>query len=235
MKKILLLLIIGFGSFSTFAQDYDDLLNLLVDEDFEKLVYKAEKYTLDDDSKRDAMPYLYLSMGFYEISKISDFDEDYPKAFKDALKYASKYRKKDKNSEFYAEHSEYFDLLRKAAMLEAETFNEKEKYAKSKGYYKYLYSIDPEDAGAWIYTGVIQERLKATREAEEAYLTAKELIEGGCSSLTRIQKEYLKSGLIYYAEYYSEEGRSADAKDLMDLGLKLFGEDKEYKVVYNNL
>ena len=235
MKKIftLFLLFITLGGMA--QEEYDDLLNLLIDEKYEKLVYKAEKYTVNDKTKRDPLPYLYMSIGFFEISKISEFDEDYPKAFKNALKYAAKYKKKDKESEHFDDHTEYFDDLRKAAIIEAETFNDMEKYAKSKAYYKNLYQLDDQDAGAYIYSGVVLERMKAGKEAEVLYELAQEVLEGGCSGLTDTQMEYLKTGLIWMADYYAENGRGSEAKDWMELGMEFFEEDKEYKVTYNNL
>lgn len=216
-------------------EEYPDLLNLLIDEDYEKLCYKAEKYTLDDDTKKDPMPWLYMSMGFYEISKISDFDEDYPKAFKDALKYAGKYRKKDKDGQYFDDNQDFFDLLRETAIIEAETFNDQEKYAKSKGYYKYLYSIDENDAGAWVYTGIVLQKLKAAKESQTAFETAKSIISNGCDDLTKIQMDYLRSGLIYMADIYSDEGRGSEAKEWMELAMPYFEDNKEYKVTYNNL
>ena len=87
MKKVITILSFAFLALSAVAQgDYNDLLELLVDEEYEKLLYKAEKYTLSDKTKKDALPYVYMSMAYYEISKRDEFAEKYPKAFKESLK-----------------------------------------------------------------------------------------------------------------------------------------------------
>lgn len=216
-------------------EEYADLLNMLIDENYEKLLYKAEKYMEGDDTKRDPLPYLYSSMSYFEISKISDFDDVYPKAFKNALKYASKYKKKDKESQYYDDNVEFFDELRKVAMVEAENFNDMEKYSKSKGYYKYLYLIDDKDAGAWLYSGLTLEKLKSAKEAEVALAKSKELIEGGCDNLSDTQLNYLRTGLLYMADIYSADGRGSEAKEWMELVMSFFEVDKEFKVTYNNL
>ena len=49
--------------------DYEDLLVLYVDEDYEKCISKAERYTERDQTRRDALPFLFLSMCYFEISK----------------------------------------------------------------------------------------------------------------------------------------------------------------------
>ena len=67
---------------------YEDLLVMYVDEKYEKCLGKAESYTLKESTRKDPLPYLYMSMCFFEMSKLEKFDEDYPKAFRSSLKYA---------------------------------------------------------------------------------------------------------------------------------------------------
>ena len=78
-------------------------LKAYVDEEYEKCLVKAEGYTINEETKKDPLPYLYMSMCLYEMSKIEKYTamEDYKKADRDAMKYAEKYRKKDKNKEFF--------------------------------------------------------------------------------------------------------------------------------------
>ncbi|MCB0765446.1 MAG: hypothetical protein KDB84_12110, partial [Flavobacteriales bacterium] len=97
MKKLLLLAPLALFQLTAQAQKhvYEDLLVLFVDEKYEKCLGKAEGYTLMDDTKKDPLPFLYMSMCFMEMSKDEKYQADYPKAAKDALKFAEKYRKKD--------------------------------------------------------------------------------------------------------------------------------------------
>ena len=126
-------------------------------------------------------------------------------------------------------------MLRERAIIDAETFNDQLKFAKSKGFYKYLYSIDPNDAGAWLLTGIVQEKLKARKESEVAFANAKKIMEDGCSGLTDVQMEYLRTGLIYMADVYDMEGRGSEAKDWLEMGMEFFSDNKEYKVTFNGL
>lgn len=237
MKYFLLILTFVSSSFSIFSQEsYEDLINLRVDEKYEKLLYKSEKYTLNDKTKKDPLPYLFLSIGYYEISKLAEMQEDYPKAFKNSLKYAVKYVKKDKSLAFFDDYIDYFEELRHSTLIEAEALYDQEKYSKVKSYCKYLFKIDENDIGAHVLNGVCLEKIKYTKEAIEAIAKAKELLEsGGINSLSREQLTLLKLSLIKMAEYYEGVGKASLAKEFMEYGMDKFGDDNSYSITYDNL
>lgn len=235
MKNTLLLLFVGLLSFSAVSQrDYDDLLDLFVDEKYDRLLLKAEKYTYSDKTKKDPLPYLYMSMTYFEMNKRPEtYGEDYPKAFRNSLKFCVKYRKKDKEDLYLAEYEEYFDELRLATISEADAYMDQEKYTKCKGFYAYITKIDDDDAGAWVLFGLSLHRLKSKRDAADAILKAKTIISDmGCNHLTETQMTYLKAGIIMYSEYMDEIGERAEAKEWMELGYEHFKDDKEYNVTY---
>lgn len=237
MKKSLFVLLLAIVQLNLIAQrDYNDLLTLFVDEKYEKVLYKAEGYTLKDDTKKDALPYLYCSMAFLEISKIDELKEKYPDAFKNAIKYAAKYGQKDKEHEFYSEHEDYFAELRQAIISEAETFMDTDKFTKAKSYYDALIDIDANDAGAHIMLGRAYYALKTKKEAELAYKTAKEILtERRCSDMSKEQRNLLKEALMKEGEDRAAKGDKAVAKEWLDLGLEYFEDDKEYQVVYDSV
>ncbi|MCB0198137.1 MAG: hypothetical protein KDJ65_39710, partial [Anaerolineae bacterium] len=82
MRTFLAAALLAFTAFTATAQKhvYEDLLVLFVDENYEKCLAKAENYTVNDDTRKDPLPYLYMSMSLYEMSKLEEFNEDYPKA-----------------------------------------------------------------------------------------------------------------------------------------------------------
>ncbi|MGB0150544.1 MAG: hypothetical protein ACPF87_06610, partial [Flavobacteriales bacterium] len=157
-------------------KDLDELLEWCVDGKYEKVLYKAIRYTEDDEQKKHPMPYFYMSMAYlgihnYEPAIITEgpkkgqvdegdaayaeklaetFEVDKNKALKNSLKYASKFVKKDREREYihddYAQ--DFFEELRKKTKKEAETEIVNGKYTKAKGYYKYLTALDAEDPGA---------------------------------------------------------------------------------------
>jgi hypothetical protein len=218
------------------SPDYRDLLNLFVDEKYPKLLQKAEGYTLDEKTKKDPLPYLFMSMGFYKVSLRDEYKEKYPNSFQSSLKYLSKYAKYDKDKTMGAEYEDFFIEIRKAVISEAEVMNDQQKYTKSKTLYKNLIDLDPNDAGAYIMQGMTFTAMKSKKEAEVAFKTAKELISSGkCSVTDKDQKNFLKNALIEYAGSLSTAGQKSAAKEWMDLGMKYFEGDKEYQVNYESV
>lgn len=239
MKKVLLLLIAIISINAASAQrDYDDLLELIVDEKYERCLVKADKYIYDEDTKKDPLPYLYSAMAMFRINASEDesVKEKYPKASKEALKFASKYAKKDKESEFYAEFTDFFVELRAATYEEAENYDAEEKYTKSKGLYKYLTVIDPNDPAAVIYQGFTEWALRSKREAEESFEAAKKILnEKGIDHLEDDQVTRLRIGIMMIAEYFEANGERALAVEWMKIGQKFFADNDAFSITYQEI
>jgi len=240
MKQIILFLLLTLaGTQLTAQRDYDDLLELLVDEKYDRCLRSAEKYTLSDDTKKDPLPYLYYSMAMLRIHqgddvKMKEFVDN--KGFKESLKYASKYSKKDKQKEYYAEFTDYFVELRQATYEEAEIYDSQEKFTKSKGLYKYLTVIDSQDPGGWMYRGYTEWALKARRDAGESWTSAKEIMsEKGIDHLEEDQKKRLMMALINVSEYLDGVGETSQAREFMEIGKAFFGDDDSYMVTYSDI
>ena len=96
-----------------------------MDEIYEQVLFKAIRYTEDDDQKKHPVPYLYMSKGYLGIhnSDDSDLRETYEvdklKALKNALKYAGKFVKKDKEMEYVHQEQEFLEDLRKETIIAA--------------------------------------------------------------------------------------------------------------------
>lgn len=236
MKKSLLLLFLAGALLPAFGQDYPQLLELLVDEKYEKLLLKAERATLDDETRSDPMPYLYMSMAYRAIDLADDdpeLQEKYPKAFKEAVKFAVKHRKKDKQDLYYEEYIDFFDELRLESSSEAFGHIGSEKYTKAKGVFKNLTKMDEGDAGAWIMKGCMEYLSKSTREAQLSFETATDLLQnGGCDRLTSTQMNLLRDGLIYCAEMLDGEGNNSEARKWLNMGKTYFENNEEFMVTY---
>lgn len=237
MKKLALAVTLVFGvSLFSGAQDsreYKDLLTLFVSEKYDKVVQKATKYTEDDETKKDAMPYLFLSMSYFEIYRKDDLRARFPDAFKLCLKYVKSYSSKDKERVYYAEYEDFFGKLRYAIIAEGELMMDTQKYTKAKSMYAYLINIDDKDAGAHIYLGMTFVALKSKKEAETEFKLAKTLLtEKTAKTNTKELSDLLKNALITYANQLADKGSKSEAKEWMDLGMDLFKNDKEYKVTY---
>ena len=227
LVKIVLVFFIGVFAFqsSGLAQpddEYNDLLFYLVDGKYDKLLYKSMSYIEDDETRRDPLPYLYTSMCYYEMSQLEEYDEEFPRAFKDAIKYCVKYRKKDVSGFYVADNIEYIDKLKRQTYEVADNYYQTKKWSKAKSYYKYLVGIDPGDWGAWFLRGSSEWQLGMKSEANTSIETAVKGLE-----MTESIDDYwegqvilLKAGLINYSNYLVSVGKANEAKEIMALGYK---------------
>lgn len=243
MKKLLLLTpLFLFGIILTArAQDsFDDLKVLLLDEEFEKCIKKGIKYTQSDKTKKEALPYLYISMGYFEMSKEPDKYEDFvAKPFKQAIKYAVKFRKKDKTKKYLGKELRYMGSLKEVMIEESINYweMEEEKYTKKAlGHMKNYIKIEPKSPGAWYIKTATEMKLNLSTEA----ITSKETVEDIMNSLNFDELEdkdqyLLMQGIILYGDYLKDAGNSADASTLVETGNKYFQDNEEFKAAYERL
>ena len=222
--------------------ELNQLLVWYVDGKYEKVLYKAIRYTEDDEQKKHPMPYLYMAKAYLGIHNSDDADlrESYEvdklKALKNALKYAGKFVKKDKEQEYIFEELEYIEDLRKETIIAAETEMDNGKFTKAKSYYKYLTTLDKEDPGAWMMYGTVFLTLKARRDADKAWETARNLLlDQQARGLTEGQRELLQYAFVTTIEKLDEMGDRAAAQDFISIGDDFIGGDREFEAVKRSL
>lgn len=222
--------------------ELNQLLVWYVDGKYEKVLYKAIRYTEDDEQKKHPMPYLYMAKAYLGIHNSDDADlrESYEvdklKALKNALKYAGKFVKKDKEQEYIFEELEYIEDLRKETIIAAETEMDNGKFTKAKSYYKYLTTLDKEDPGAWMMYGTVFLTLKARRDADKAWEKARNLLlDQQARGLTEGQQELLQYAFVTTIEKLDEMGDRAAAQDFISLGDDFIGGDREFEAVKRSL
>jgi hypothetical protein len=240
MKRIATLLLLIAPLFSLHAQKhvYEDLLVLFVDEQYEKCLVKAENYTLKEATKKDALPFLYISMCLYEMSKLEKFSDDYPKAAVEALKYAVKYRKKDKDNEFFASYEDYWADLNTMAMEMGEVYLDDERGAsKARMTFRYMTQYYPENPGAWLMLALSEYSKNMKREGDESIKGFEEAYNG-VPDLNRLppdQKKLLRTGLIRMSEYLMEKGERSAAREMINRGKDVFMDSPDFKLQYDDL
>ncbi len=223
------------------AQDhvYDDLLILYVDEDYEKCLDKSERYTDKDKTRRDPLPYLYLSMCNFEMSKMEKYvtDPDFKRVASNALKNAEKFRKKDKEMEFFANYEDYWSELNTVAMETGFNYMELDELSKAKRQFDRMAGYYPENAGAWLMLALSQYRAKLVRDGDES-MEAFQKAYDAITDLDRLPKDQqrlLREGIIRYAEFKKEAGGIEEARRIMELGKDQFTENLEFKGLYDVL
>ncbi|MBZ0206407.1 MAG: hypothetical protein K8H89_08785 [Flavobacteriales bacterium] len=245
MKRFLLIsltALLAFSTTSTKAQEkqYDDLLVKYVDEKYEDCLVRAERYTQNDNTKKDPLPYLYMSMCLYEMSKIPKYQEmdEYKKADRDALKWAEKYRKKDKNLEFFNNYEDYWSELNTMAQETGMNYYETgpKGMSKARRYFDSMTSYYPENPGGWLMLALTQYNSNMAKDGDESLVKYTEALEsaGGIARLPLDQKKLMKSALIHYAEYLDGKGDTSGARAALETGKDAFMDDAEFKGAYDS-
>ena len=237
MKRMLLSVFTVAVTIGAFAQKhvYEDLLKLYVDEKYEACLSKAEGYTMGEETKKDPLPYLYMSMCFYEMSKIEKYTamEEFKKCDRDALKYAEKYRKKDKNREFFENYADFWEDLNTMAMQKGENLYEDGEYGKAKQLFDSMTGYYPENAGAWMMLALCQYKTNLVKEGD---LSMKEFTKARAYAdiqyLAEDQKKLLRNALIRYSEYLAGKSMRDSARSTINIGADDFMKEPDFKAAY---
>jgi hypothetical protein len=240
MKKLLFLALTALLHTGMQAQKhvYDDLLVLYVDEKYDRCIQKAEHYTNNDATKKDALPFLYMSMCFYEMSKLEKFQKDYPKASRDALKWAEKYRRKDKEKEFFSNYEDYWMNLNTMAMEEGETLMDDPKgLSRAKQVWNSMTVYYPENPGPWLMLAITKYKTNAAKEADQHVEEFEKRLAaaGDVKTLPADQRKVLKNALIRYADHMEEKGSRDQARKFLAMGKDHFMAEPDFKGAYEAL
>lgn len=220
--------------------DYMDLLVLYVDGDYEKCLKKADKYMDKDETKRDALPYLYTSMSFYEMSRDHKYVEDYPNAYRQCLSYLSRYRRKDKEYQFRKDAEPFIEKIKFEVAEQIDNYElggtEKD-YRKSKSLLKKLKKIDPNDLGVQILLGIhyikAKDKSSGKNEIKEGVKRIEELESGvDFESMTASQQYFFKEAMIAYY-YYKEDNYPEEAKEFLLMGKSFYNPKSEELLIDN--
>lgn len=212
-----------------YADDFKEILFMVIDGDYEKAINKSEKYMDKDDTRRDPRPYIYASMAYFEISRNDEMAEDYPRAFRDAIKYGYKARRYDKENEYMPEFDRYVTELKAEVMQEARFQYETENWRKSTTYAKYVNRIDPKDISALLIKGAAEVRGRNAYQADQTFEEAKALLpEFDPESVASENKPAYRFAVIEFAKLMEEEGKKSQAQPYLEAFEPMLAEDQEF-------
>lgn len=241
MKQLFTILAVLFATLFAHAQKhvYEDLLILYIDEEYEKCIAKAERYAEKPDTRRDPLPFLYMSMSYHEMSKLEKYytQHEYRFAERDALKYAVRFRKKDKDLAYSNNYEDFWMELNTKAMESGMNHYQMGEYGKARRIFDRMAAYMPENAGAWRLRALCQERMNMKRDAEEsrkAFAKALDAIED-LERLPADQRKLMRNALIMDAEYMVEQGRKDEARELLAIGEDAFMGNAEFKALHKEL
>lgn len=223
----------------------DKLMDLYVQDNYEKCYDKARAMTENDKYKSMSEPYLYVSMCLIEFYNDSEYEEAYPNALKDALKFGAKFKKKDdklksKDKDYlFDENVEFMNQLKRLALQEGKAFFVQDNFRKATYFYKLGVKLDPEDPVMRMMKGVSNMNEKNTKEGQleidKALSQYRELAESGEFEINRDTEQGFVDGLFYYAQYLKSKNQTSDLEDVVSLARKLDPENEKFKKLYKDI
>lgn len=240
MKKTILfslfILVLGLPAVAQ-PPTYDDLLIYYADGDYEKLLKKAEQYTLNDKTKGDALPFLFLSKANFDMSKDQVWLDKYPKAWPDAIKYAGQCIKKDKDSTVYNANIKYFIELKSAMLEEIKNLVETGQYPKLMGVLPKFQNLSKGDVGSFFLKAAAEynngDKGTGKETSKEAYsrLGAVTSVDGW----TEVDLEMLRLGVIEYCKAMIKMNQKQKAVDLLGMVKQWYEKDEVFMAYYNEV
>ena len=210
--------------------DFMDLLLLFVDEKYDVCFHKSLKYNEKEKTKKHPLPYLYAAMSSFEMSQDHKYTNMYPKAYKTALSYLGKYRKKDKGYEYREDAEDFTEKIKMIVAEDIENYIEQATettYGKAAGFAKKICSIDPDDYGCKLLYGHLCILTKNRSTAKEYMKPSIDYIKSlsqdkfAFKNMTHSQQHYLKFAIINLAAYQKNKNIT-DARETLELGKDYF-------------
>jgi len=238
MKKLqLFFILLALLSFKVKAQKKDkkitDLLFLYADEKYDKLVYKSTSLTQNDKYKRHPLPYIYLAMGYYEMSRkpdkfsVGEKGSDFPKPLKSAEKYLYKYLKVEKKAKkyfpdyesSYNDYTDFYEAIADTANKLGQTLFLMDKPRKAASVYKNAYKAVPTNPVLLLWEGITEVKSKNTVEGDKNIIAALNKIDENYKPL-KSTAGVLAHGMLIIEEYLTQKGdvtNARKAKKLVDV------------------
>lgn len=237
MKNILTLAFTLFLSTTFFAQgDYQDLLIIKADGDWEQLIKKAERYTYKKGTEDDTAPYYYMAYGLYKISFVGDRDEEYKNAFKDALTAIGKMLKKDDTGEAQEKYAEFINELKMNLLELIQNEFGNDEYRRAFGWVMRLYKFGRNYPQAKFLEGVCRYRNTDKSTARLKWKEGQELLENSDpTSWGTADKKLMMLGLYESAKVLKESRQNDRAKELMNLGAPYFEDNEQWQAYYDEI
>ncbi|MDB4655309.1 hypothetical protein OAE48_00525 [Flavobacteriales bacterium] len=207
---------------------------LYMEEKYGAIISKGEGMIENDKYKKDPEIYLYISMSFFELSQSNDEDvqEDYPKALKNAFKYAAKFVKKDRDGVWYEDNGDFFEDLKKAGIADAaQWIDDPKKLRVAVSSYKYMTKAMPDDWNLLFFKGVLEQMNRNTGQAErdiaQAMTNLVQLYENPKYRPSKASKPVLEDGMIRWADIMLEQDYADSAKKTMNWAIQFFPDNEK--------
>lgn len=238
---VLNIILIQTGFAQVKGGQHTKLFDLYAMEKYEDCAYKAENMSINEKYKKDPEPLLYLSMCMLKISKMdsSELDQHYKDPLKESLKYAKKFRSKDKTGIMYKDNLNYFDELKAAAIYQANVLYNQNQYAKAGAILGMINNFDEKDDNVRFMKGVCdilaKNAAEGARNINDAMKGLTGLKDTSVFSPDNVSSPLLGEAMIIYSDYLSKNKMEDSAKKTMVIAKEFFPDNWDIKNQYNAL
>jgi len=227
-------------SLNAWGQDtYNDLRILYADGSYEKLVKKAEKYTMSDKTKKEVMPYVWLAKGLYKIHLKGDASETYKNAYKDAINAMSKALKFDKTGEILREDSnaEFLNEFQNSLVEQIENEMLENNYRKAFSWVNNYKKVSKNLIGQQLLDGVCKFNTNDRSSAFSTWKTALAQIkkQETIDEWTEADIKLLRIGSMLTAECYVKIKKVEDARNVLNLVAQWFEDEEDFQQTYQDI
>lgn len=227
---------------TTWAQgpEYDDLKILYADGNYEKLVGQADKYTQNDKTNKDVIPYFYAAKGLYKISLSGTDDEKFKNAYKEAIGYLGKgmsYDAKYNDGSYTREENEFVSMFQMSLVETVENEISVKSWKKAYGWAIKYQKIAANMAGIYFLQG-------ACKYNDADKTTARDLWKKADAEMAKIEsienwseadKKVLKLGVLHSAAALKDSRQVDKAKQLLGKASQWFEDDSDWKEKYDEI
>lgn len=245
MKRLIFATTLLLSFTKAFGQppSYDDLNILYADGRYEKLVASASHYTEKDDTKKDALPQMWLGRGLYKISMSGTDDERFKNAYKESVGAVGKAIKLDKSGEVQSQYSEFFEEFKMSLVNMIRPDVENGDFKKASPWITKYYKLNMKSIGTKYLDGVAKfkggDRSTANTLWKEADTWLAQVND--FDSWSPAEKELLKLGVMSTADAYVTAKQVDKAKTLLGKVKQWYEEnedhpaDEEFMEKYNSI
>lgn len=209
------------------SENYDVLQVLWADENYEKLLKLAERFTMKDATKNDPEPYLWLARALFAMSKDENYtmQDKYKKAYNDALSWLSKYYKKAAKVEpevlepLLVYHQTFFIEIKRSLyeLIEIEIMSDN--YAKALGLVSKMPKVTPDNFAKEFLAGACNYQKGDKTSARDLWKKAEtelaKLKEEDFDNWDKPDKMFLALGLVETAKCHVKAKKPELAREMM--------------------
>jgi len=216
------------------------LAKLYTSGKYEICLFKAEDLCNDPAAGRESEPYLYAAMCYIKLFESSDPEvaADYKDGMRQAVKYTTKFVRKDTDGELYNQNLDFIDVIKRHLQKEIKGFCSSENYTKASNSARNYEKLGHKTDYVFLYySGMLKcmanNSVQGEHDMAEARTQLADQIIAGTVKVDPIVKSLIIDGFLKYSQQLIAEKRKKDAEAVITLGNKLFPDNGYITVQYN--